>query len=77
MADANGTIVDDKAIKPKEIVRDIRDGETKINGASAPTQSPAEPSADALNNDGWSTVQAKPRPNRNKSGNLAARAIAS
>ena len=76
-ADAEGNVVDDKAIKPKEIVRDIRDGETKINGASAPAQTSAEPSADALNDDGWSTVPAKPRPNRNKSNNMAARAIAS
>lgn len=76
-ADANGTIVDDKAIKPKEIVRDIQDGETKVNGAPVPAETSAEPSADALNDDGWSTVQAKPRPNRNKSGNMAARAIAS
>ena len=30
-----------------------------------------------LNDDGWSTVPAKPRPNRNKSNNMAARAIAS
>lgn len=75
MADANGVIVDDKAIKPKEIVRDMADGETKVNGASSETS--AEPSADALNDEGWSTVPAKPRPNRNKSGNMAARAIAS
>lgn len=77
MADANGAIVDDKAVKPKEVVRDMQDGETKVNGTSAHPETPAQPSADALNDDGWSTVPAKPRPNRNKSGNMAARAIAS
>ena len=77
MADAEGTIVDDKAVQPKEVVRDIQDSEVKVNGASTAS---AEPTADALNDEGWSTVpskQSKPRPNRNKSGNVAARALAS
>ena len=77
MASANGVIVEDKAVKPKEIVRDIQDGETTANGATAQSETSAQPSADALNDDGWSTVQAKPRPNRNKSSNIAARAIVS
>lgn len=75
--DANGNIIDDKAIKPKEIVRDMKDGETKVNGTS--TQQPetnVEPSAESLENDGWSTVPSKARNNR-KTNNPAARAIAS
>ena len=74
-ADVNGLSVDDKAIKPKEITRDIstkNEEATKTNGAPTST----DPSAEALENDGWSTVS-KPQKNRNKSGNQAARAIAS
>ena len=77
MASANGTIVEDKAVKPQEIVRDIPDGENKVNGATTQPETSAQPSADALNDDGWSTVPAKARPNRNKSNNVAARAIVS
>lgn len=63
--DANGNIIDDKSIKPKEVVRDMVDGETKINGASAEKTEPnAEPSAESLEDDGWSTVPSKTRQNR-------------
>lgn len=73
-ADQNGTVIKDKEIKPKEIVRDMgsKNGAT-INGAK--TEASAGPSADVLENDGWSTV-AKPTKTR-KNGNQAARAIAS
>ena len=75
--DANGIVVDDKAIKPKEVVRDMADGDTKVNGASVEqTGTPAEPSADALEDDGWSTVPSKARASK-KNGNVAARAIVS
>lgn len=77
MASANGIVVEDKAVKPKEIIRDSQDGQTKVNGATAQPEPSTQPSADALNEDGWSTVQAKARPNRNKSNNMAARAIVS
>ena len=75
-AEADGLITEDKEVKPKEIVRDIPANDedaTKINGAT-PAAS-ADPSAEALENDGWSTVS-KPTKNR-KNGNQAARAIAS
>ncbi|KAI4168559.1 MAG: hypothetical protein LQ348_007465 [Seirophora lacunosa] len=69
---ANGVIVDDQAIKPKEIVRDI----PAANGNSAGT--PVEPSADALEDDGWSTVSKPQKKSKNaRNGNMAARAIAS
>ncbi len=73
---ADGVITDDKAIKPKEIVRDIstkNDEATKTNGAT--TGASTEASAEALEDDGWSTVS-KPEKKR-KNGNPAARAIAS
>ncbi|MCJ1281623.1 hypothetical protein MMC26_000943 [Xylographa opegraphella] len=72
--DANGNIVDDKAVKPQEVVRDI--SSKKVNGVDAtPNEGSASPSAEALEEDGWSTVS-KPRSNR-KNGNQGVRAIAS
>ena len=70
--DANGTVVEDKAVKPKEIVRDIS---PKTNGASTHANTSAEPTADSLEEEGWSTV-AKPG-KKGRIGNQAARAIAS
>ncbi|KAL9594069.1 MAG: hypothetical protein Q9219_007234 [cf. Caloplaca sp. 3 TL-2023] len=72
---ANGVITDDKAIKPKEIVRDI----PSANGNSPSNVStPVEPSAEALEEDGWSTVS-KPQKTRKNTRNatMPARAIAS
>ena len=75
--DANGVVVDDKAVKPTEVVGDMKDGETKVNGASTgQTEAVPETSAEALEDDGWSTVPSKARTNK-KNGNPAARAIAS
>lgn len=70
-AEENGLVTEDKAIKPKEIIRDIPDAQT--NGSSA--AGTPDPSADTLEGDGWSTVS-KPEKKR-KNGNQAARAIAS
>ncbi|CAD6576046.1 MAG: hypothetical protein ASARMPREDX12_007715 [Alectoria sarmentosa] len=72
-AEENGLVTEDKAIKPKEIVQDIQDGGAQTNGSSA--AGTPDPSADALEGDGWSTVS-KPEKKR-KNGNQAARAIAS
>ena len=75
-AEADGNITEDKAVKPKEIVRDIsskNDEAAKTNGTT-PGMSD-DPSASALEEDGWSTVS-KPTRNR-KAGNQASRAIAS
>lgn len=77
----NGIIVEDKAVKPKEIVRDIpaKPMDNAWRNGTAATDSQAsestEPSADTLEEDGWSTVS-KPR-NGRRGGNQAARAIAS
>ena len=72
-AEENGLVTEDKAVKPKEIVRDIHEGGTQTNGSSA--AGTPDPSADVLEGDGWSTVS-KPEKKR-KNGNQAARAIAS
>ena len=72
----DGLITEDKAVKPKEIVRDVPakdEDSTHVNGATPGTST--DPSANALEEDGWSTVS-KPTKNR-KNGNQAARAIAS
>ena len=69
----NGLVVEDKAVKPKEIVRDIQDGGAQTNGSS--TTGTPDPSAETLEDEGWSTVS-KPEKKR-KNGNQAARAIAS
>lgn len=75
----NGKIIEDKAVKPKEIVRDISpkraDGELTNGDASPQVGASIEATADALEDDGWSTVS-KPRNNR-RNGNQASRAIAS
>lgn len=77
----NGIIVEDKAVKPKEVVRDIPakpSDNAWRNGTAASENQGAdstEPTADTLEEDGWSTVS-KPR-NGRRGGNQAARAIAS
>ena len=74
-ADEDGTAADDKQVKPKEIVRDIPSKEKASQQNSASAASTPNPSAEALEEDGWSTVS-KPVKGR-KNGNQAARAIAS
>jgi len=65
---------DGKAVKPKEVVRDAS---SKANGEwrRGSAQTPTEPIATALEEDGWSTVSTKPRNNRR--GNPGRQAIAS
>ena len=74
-ADEDGTAADDKQVKPKEIVRDIPSKEEAAQQNSASAAPTPNPSADTLEEDGWSTVS-KPVKGR-KNGNQAARAIAS
>ena len=69
--DANGIVTEDKAVKPQEVVRDMK----KPNGVDTPSSGTASLSASALEEDGWSTVS-KSQKGR-KTGNPAARAIAS
>ena len=71
---ANGIVIDDKAVKPQEIVKDIQP--KKTNGIDTQqSEGSASPSTSVLEEDGWSTVS-KARNNR-KNGNQGARAIAS
>ncbi len=81
-ADTEGVktlVAEDKAVKPKEIVQDIpakpAEGTWRGNGNIKAPEPATDSSADALEEDGWSTVS-KPRNNR-RGGNQAARAIAS
>ncbi|MCJ1354913.1 MAG: hypothetical protein MMC33_004903 [Icmadophila ericetorum] len=69
---ANGVASEDKQVKPREISRDIP---KKPNGVESQPTSAVEPTAEALQDDGWSTVS-QPKKNR-RGGNQSARAIAS
>ena len=68
--DENGLTAVDKETKPKEIVRDMQSTNGDAGGASA------DPTAEALADDGWSTVQSKPSKGR-KNGGTTPRALAS
>ncbi|EMC98083.1 hypothetical protein BAUCODRAFT_22920 [Baudoinia panamericana UAMH 10762] len=57
-APANGTIVGDKETKPQEIVREI-----PADAAEGANQN-AEPTAQAMEDDGWATVPAKGKKDR-------------
>ncbi|KAL8697651.1 MAG: hypothetical protein Q9201_007023 [Fulgogasparrea decipioides] len=72
---ANGVITDDKAIKPQAIIRDIpaANGNNPTNNTTS-----VEPTAEALEEEGWSTVQKPQKPRKNqRNGNVPARVIAS
>ncbi len=77
----NGTIVDDKEVKPQTIVQDIPSDKTREawrgNGEKKPAEATpsATPTADALEEDGWSTVGKSKNSRRGPA--QAARAIAS
>ncbi|OJD30622.1 translation initiation factor 4b [Diplodia corticola] len=61
---ANGTIVDDKAVKPKEVVRDAKPAESSWRRKeSAPAAEEGSTTQD-LEDDGWSTVPAKAKNSR-------------
>jgi translation initiation factor 4B len=80
--DAEGEIIDDKGVKPQEVVRDP----PKSGGGSwrrkpdAPAAAEGTTTTEAMDDDGWSTVT-KPtktvKNNRRGGGNAPARAIAS
>ena len=77
---AEGAIVEDKAVKPKAIVRDA--SKTQANGAwrkkSTASEQVSEKSETAnLEEDGWSTVSKPTKQRNNRRGNQGARAIAS
>jgi translation initiation factor 4B len=79
--DAEGEIVDDKGVKPQEVVRDP----PKAEGGSWRRKSEAPAAAEGtttevMEDDGWSTVTKPTKPvknNRRGGGNAPARAIAS
>ena len=76
----DGLLQGDKDVKPREIIRDIpskksENGAWRNGAETQQTEPTASPSADALEEEGWSTVS-KPQKGR-KAGNQAARAIAS
>lgn len=64
--DANGTIVDDKAVKPKEVTRDAPKPAEKSwrRKDSAPSTEEGESTTEKLEDDGWSTVPAKAKNSR-------------
>ena len=79
-----GVIAEDKAVKPKEIVRDTP--KAQANGAWRGKDTKKEPKSEAkaepttaanLEEDGWSTVAKNPKQRSNRRGNPASRAIAS
>lgn len=73
-APANGTIVDDKAVKPTEVVRDAKPEGSWRRKSSTPA-APAESTTEKMEDDGWSTVVA---PKGKKQGRgYPSRAIAS
>ena len=78
--DANGEIVDDKGVKPQEVVRDPPKAEGSWRQKSSAPAAPADTTTETLDEDGWSTVT-KPvkstKNNRRGGGGAPARAIAS
>jgi translation initiation factor 4B len=74
-APANGNAVQDKAVKSKEAVRDSPKSEGTWRRKSSTPGAPAGSTAEKVEDDGWSTVPAKPNKKQGRGG--AARAIAS
>lgn len=76
----NGGVIEDKEVKPKEIVREISPKErsnSQKGGSNGKASGPAsEPSNAELEADGWSTVPSKGKNNR-RGNHQANRAIAS
>ena len=65
---ADGNIVDDKSVKPKEVVRDMSSGKKD-----------SEPSAEKMEEEGWSTITSAKEKSRHRKRNsmAASRAMAS
>ncbi|CAO2655239.1 Nn.00g103030.m01.CDS01 [Neocucurbitaria sp. VM-36] len=77
--DANGEIVDDKGVKPQEVVRDPPKAEGSWRRKSSTPAAPAGTTTETLDEDGWSTVTkpVKSTKNNRRGGGAPARAIAS
>ncbi|KAF2258277.1 hypothetical protein CC78DRAFT_587322 [Lojkania enalia] len=74
-APANGNIVQDKEVKPQEVVREPSKAEGSWRRKSSTPTAPAGSTTEDLEDDGWSTVTKDPKKGR-RGGNQA-RAIAS
>lgn len=75
---ANGEIVDDKEVKPQEVVQAPKDGGSWRRKSSTPAAGPAATTTETLDEDGWSTVTKPPKNVRNnRRGGAPTRAIAS
>ncbi|KAI8932094.1 hypothetical protein NX059_010979 [Plenodomus lindquistii] len=79
--DAEGEIVEDKAVKPQEVVRDAPKSEGSWRRKSNTPAAPAGTTTETLDDDGWSTVTKSVKNtksnNRRGGGGAPARAIAS
>ncbi|KAJ4343677.1 Eukaryotic translation initiation factor 4B [Ascochyta clinopodiicola] len=74
---ANGEIVDDKEVKPQEVVQAPKDGGSWRRKSST-SAAPAGTTTEAMEDDGWSTVTKAPKNARtNRRGGAPTRAIAS
>lgn len=75
-----GAVVEDKAVKPKEIIREPP--QAQANGAWRGKDTKKEPKSESntatnLEEDGWSTVSKNTKQRNNRRGNQGARAVAS
>ncbi|KAF4301650.1 hypothetical protein GTA08_BOTSDO14302 [Botryosphaeria dothidea] len=62
--DANGTIVEDKAVKPKEVTRDPKPAEQSWRRKDSAPAAEAASTTETLEDDGWSTVPSKAKNSR-------------
>ena len=72
-------VAEDKAVKPKEIIRDIpsnKGGSGWRKSTPKASETPVEETANSLEEEGWSTIPTKQRNNR-RSNQQATRALAS
>jgi translation initiation factor 4B len=76
-ASANGNIVDDKAVKPKEIVRDTKTEGAWRRKSNAPSGPDAATTGEKMEDDGWSTVTKPKKDTRGNRRGGPPRAIAS
>ncbi|KAL6709202.1 Eukaryotic translation initiation factor 4B [Coniothyrium glycines] len=76
-ADAEGEIVDDKAVKPQEVVRDPPKHEGAWRRQSDAPAAPEGTTTETMDDDGWSTVTKPAKNAKNSRRGPPARAIAS
>jgi translation initiation factor 4B len=75
--DANGEIVDDKAVKPQEVVRDPPKSEGAWRRKSNTPAAPEGTTTETMEDDGWSTVTKPAKNTKPRRGGPPARAVAS